>query len=80
MPIFNLTLYHSYLLSGYKYVLYTTFGSFGMICPLKERMSDFVVSMAGNSYLLPITDEQVKEMACGIDEFDIFVADDNFPS
>jgi hypothetical protein len=65
---FNDTLLCSFLLSGYKYILYYHLDHFAVIVPCNEKLET-----GENSYVLPIEDEQVYEMADGVDEFSFYV-------
>ena len=65
---FNDTLLYSFLLSGYKYILYYNLEHFAIIVPCNGELET-----GDNSYVLPIEDEQVYEMADGVDEFSFYV-------
>jgi hypothetical protein len=68
MMDFNDTLLYSFLLSGYKYIWYYNLDHFAIIVPCNE-----VLQTGDSSYMLPIEDEQVYEMAYGVDEFSFYV-------
>lgn len=65
---FNDTLLYSFLLSGYKYILCYNLDNFAIIVPSHKE-----VETGNNFYVLPIGDEQVFEMAQGVDEFSFYV-------
>ena len=65
---FNDTILYSFLFAGYKYILYHTFDHFAILVPIKEELST-----GESSYMLPIEDEQVYEMAHGVDDFSFYV-------
>jgi hypothetical protein len=68
MMDFNDTLLYSFLLSGYKNILYYNLDHLAIIVPCTEDLET-----GDNSYVLPIEDEQVSEMADGVDEFSFYV-------
>jgi hypothetical protein len=56
------------MLSGYRYLLYYDLDHFALIVPLeKEYETD------EEGYIIPIQDEQVMEMARGINEHSFYV-------
>ena len=68
MMDFNDTLLYSFLLSGYKYILYYNLEHFAIVVPCNEELET-----SDDSYMLPIEDEQVYEMAYGVDKFSFYV-------
>lgn len=68
MTDFNDTVLCSFLLSGYKYILYYNLDHFAIIVPSHQELEP-----NDNSFMLPINDEQVYEMANGVDEFSCYV-------
>lgn len=68
MTDFNDTLLYAFQLSGYKYLLYYNLDHFAIVVPCNEE-----VETNDNSYMLPIGDEQVYEMANGVAEFSFYV-------
>jgi hypothetical protein len=67
MKDFDYNLLCHYIDDGYQYVLYYSMEHFGILVPcLEEPQTD------ENSYVLPITDEQVYAMAED-DDFSIYV-------
>ena len=68
MMDFNDTLLYSFLLSGYKYILYYNLEHFAIVVPCNEELET-----GDDSYMLPIEDEQVYEMAYGVDKFSFYV-------
>lgn len=68
MMDFNDTLLYSFLLSGYKYILYYNLDHFAIVVPCNEELET-----GDNSYMLPIEDEQVYEIAYGVDKFSFYV-------
>ena len=65
---FNHTHLCSFMASGYKYILYYGLDHFAIVVPCNEE-----IPTGDNSYILPIDDEQVFEMARGVDEFSFYV-------
>lgn len=68
MTDFNFAILGSYMASGYRFVLYHNFDHFAILVPCIEE-----TKTEDNAYILPITDEQVSEMATGVDEFSFYV-------
>ena len=68
MMDFNDTILYSFLLSGYKYILYYNLEHFAIVVPCSEELET-----GDNSYMLPIEDELVYEMAYGVDKFSFYV-------
>lgn len=54
--------------SGYRFVLYYNMEHFAVLVPLYKEEE-----MIGGSYLIPIDEEQVLEMAQGVDGFCFYV-------
>jgi len=68
MTDFNVPILTSFMISGYKFILYHSFGHFAIIRPCRDE-----VEAGDNSYIIPIQDEEVYDMACGVDEFSFYV-------
>ena len=69
MTDFNLTILTSFLLSGYRFMSYQSFDNFAFVAPC---LDDAQVSEP--IYIIPINDEQVFEMAKGVNEFSFYVS------
>lgn len=65
---FNYNTLHAFKTSGYRFLLYYCLDHFALIVPLREEFP-----MEGEGYIIPIHDEQVNEMAFGVDEFSFYV-------
>jgi len=68
MTDFNFAILGNYMASGYRYLLYHNFDHFAILVPCNQD-----IASDDNAYTISITDEQVFEMAFGIDEFSIYV-------
>lgn len=68
MVEFNHMIHWSFLLSGFKYILYHNLDHFAIVVPCNKE-----IQVDEDSYLLPIEDEQVYEMANGVEEFSFYV-------
>lgn len=68
MTDFDEAILGSYLVSGYKYILYYNLDHFAILAPCDRE-----IETGDNAYLLPINDEQVFEMANGVEDFSFYV-------
>ena len=68
MTDFNFVILSSYMLSGYKFMAYHRFEHFAIVAPCLAESE-----VGENAYIIPINDEQVFEMANGINEFSFYV-------
>lgn len=66
LPEFNLTYYHNAILEGYKYFHYINYDTFGVIEPVRFPMR------TPRSYSVHVSDEEAKDMACGIDDWKVY--------
>ena len=69
MPQFNLTYYYSSLLRGDRLFFYQSYGEYGIISP------GLASKMMGKGYYLMAGNEELLDMATGVDEFKIFFQD-----
>lgn|GEM_PF-6007055 len=70
VPFNRLQLVNLYF-SGYRYlVVENKNGMYGLVKPMVAEKR-----VRGNRYVLPILDLEVLEMACGIEQFPIFLKD-----
>jgi len=68
MTDFNFAILGNYVALGYQYVIYHNLDHFAILVPCNQE-----IEMEDNTYTIPITDEQVFEMAFGVDEFSFYV-------
>lgn len=68
MRDFNPTILNSLRKQGYPFVLYYNMEHFAFVIPLRETCET-----NDASYIVPIHDDLLAEMASGVDEFSIYV-------
>ncbi|MFZ1806389.1 MAG: hypothetical protein WAU36_04160 [Cyclobacteriaceae bacterium] len=66
LPEFNLTYYHNAILEGYKFFHYSNQGHYGIIQPVRHPVE------STDGYTIHASDEEVKNMACGEDDWKIY--------
>lgn len=68
MAELNHPILHSFMLSGFNFLLFYHLEHFALIVPLRDECET-----NESSYVIPINDEQAYEMASGVDEFSFYV-------
>ena len=68
MQDFNDSTLRSFMLTGYKYLLYYDLDHFALVVPLEK---EYETNEQG--YIIPIQDEQAFEMASGVDQISFYV-------
>lgn len=74
---FNNTFQLSLFLSGYRYVLYVAKEEHGLIHPIKNKAPEAFIKSIG-AYQLKMMDNEVLEMANGVQNFKFYIAEDIF--
>jgi hypothetical protein len=66
LPEFNISLYHDSILEGYKYFHFRKYNGYLVVEPVRFALNSV------NSFSLHVSDQQAKDLACGLGEERIY--------